>query len=44
MRAIVEAKRPNHGRLPNSELAVVMATSFFKALTRSDLDTAGHTR
>jgi mono/diheme cytochrome c family protein len=37
-RAIVEGKRPNHGRLPNTELAVVMATSFFKALTRSDLD------
>ena len=37
-RALVEGKRPNHGRLPNSELAVVMATSFFKALTRSDLD------
>jgi mono/diheme cytochrome c family protein len=37
-RAIVEGKRPNHGRLPNTELAVVMATSFFKALTPSDLD------
>ncbi len=37
-RAIVEGKRPNHGRLPNTELAGVMATSFFKALTHSDLD------
>lgn len=37
-RAIVEGKRPNHGRLPNTELAGVMATSFFKALTPSDLD------
>ena len=37
-RSIVDGKRPNHGRLPNTELAVVMATSFFKALTRSDLD------
>ena len=37
-RAIVEGKRPSHGRLANTELAVVMATSFFKALTPSDLD------
>jgi mono/diheme cytochrome c family protein len=37
-RSIVEGKRPNHGRLPNTDLAVVMATSFFKALTPSDLD------
>jgi mono/diheme cytochrome c family protein len=37
-RAIVEGRRPNHGRLANTELAVVMATSFFKALTPSDLD------
>lgn len=37
-RAIVEGKRPKHGRLANTELAVVMATSFFKALTLSDLD------
>ena len=37
-RAIVAGKRPNHGRLPNTELAVVMATSFFKAMTPSDLD------
>jgi mono/diheme cytochrome c family protein len=37
-RAIVEGKRPNHGRLPNTQLAVVMATSYFKALTPSDLD------
>jgi mono/diheme cytochrome c family protein len=37
-RSIVEGKRPSHGRLPNTELAVVMATSFFKALTPSDLD------
>ncbi|MGE5160416.1 MAG: c-type cytochrome [Betaproteobacteria bacterium] len=37
-RAIVEGRRPGHGRLANTELAVVMATSFFKALTPSDLD------
>lgn len=37
-RAIVEGKRPNHGRLANTELGVVMATSFFKALTPRDLD------
>jgi mono/diheme cytochrome c family protein len=37
-RSIVEGKRPNHGRLANSELAVVMAIPFFKALTPSDLD------
>lgn len=37
-RSIVEGKRPDHGRLPNTPLAVVMATSFFKALTPSDLD------
>ena len=37
-RAMVEGKRPNHGRLANTELAVVMATPFFKALTPSDLD------
>jgi mono/diheme cytochrome c family protein len=37
-RAIIQGKRPNHGRLPNSELAVVMATSYFKALTPSDLN------
>ena len=37
-RAIVEGRRPNHGRLPNTELAVVMAASFFKALTPADLD------
>ncbi|HET9025519.1 MAG TPA: c-type cytochrome [Burkholderiaceae bacterium] len=37
-RAIVEGKRPNHGRLANTELAVLMATPFFKALTPSDLD------
>jgi mono/diheme cytochrome c family protein len=37
-RAIIAGKRPNHGRLPNTELAVVMATSFFKAMTPSDLD------
>lgn len=36
--AIVEGRRPSHGRLPNTELAVVMATSFFKALTPTDLD------
>ena len=37
-RAIVEGKRPNHGRLANTELAVVMATSFFKAMTPADLN------
>ena len=37
-RAIVEGKRPNHGRLPNTDLGVVMATPFFKALTPSDLN------
>jgi mono/diheme cytochrome c family protein len=37
-RAIVEGKRPNHGRLANTELGVVMATSFFRALTPADLD------
>jgi mono/diheme cytochrome c family protein len=37
-RSIVEGKRPNHGRLANTGLAVVMATPFFKALTPSDLD------
>jgi len=37
-RAIVEGKRPSHGRLANTELGVVMATSFFKALTPSDLE------
>ena len=37
-RAIIDGKRPNHGRLPNTELAVVMATPFFKALTPADLD------
>jgi len=37
-RAIVQGIRPNHGRLPNTPLAVVMATSFFKALTPADLN------
>lgn len=37
-RAIVEGVRPNHGKLPNTTLGVVMAVSFFKALTPSDLD------
>lgn len=37
-RAIVDGKRPGHGRLPNSELAVVMASPFFRALTPTDLD------
>lgn len=37
-RAIVEGKRPNHGRLANTELGVVMPTPFFKALTPADLD------
>lgn len=38
--AIVCGKRPSHGRLSNTELAVVMATPFFEALTPSDLDAA----
>lgn len=37
-RAIVAGKRPGHGRLANTELAVVMAVQFFKALTPTDLD------
>ena len=37
-RAIVEGRRPSHGRLANTELAVVMPTSFIKALTPPDLD------
>lgn len=37
-RAIVEGVRPAHGRLPNTQLAVVMATSFFKAMLPRDLD------
>jgi mono/diheme cytochrome c family protein len=37
-RAIVTGRRPNHGRLANTELGVVMATPFFSALTPSDLD------
>src|SRR5512137_2178092 len=37
-RAIVEGRRPGHGRLANTELGVVMATSFFRALTPRDLD------
>ena len=37
-RAIVNGVRPSHGRLPNTHLAVLMATPFFKALTPSDLD------
>ena len=37
-RAIVKGVRPDHGRLASTQLAVVMATSFFKALTPSDLD------
>lgn len=36
--AIVRGVRPSHGRLANTHLAVVMATSFFKALTPSDQD------
>ena len=39
-RAIVYGKRPSHGCLSNAELAVVMATPFFEALTPSDLDAA----
>ncbi|MGZ9032537.1 MAG: c-type cytochrome, partial [Burkholderiaceae bacterium] len=37
-RAIVQGTRPSHGRLANTQLGVVMATSFFKALTPGDLD------
>lgn len=37
-RAIVDGRRPSHGRLAGTELAVVMPTSFFRALTPSDLD------
>jgi len=37
-RAIVGGMRPDHGRLPNTRLAVVMATSFFKAMTPADQD------
>ena len=37
-RAIVEGKRPSHGRLANAHLGVVMAAPFFKALTPGDLD------
>ncbi|MGZ9032300.1 MAG: c-type cytochrome, partial [Burkholderiaceae bacterium] len=37
-RAIVQGSRPSHGRLANTQLGVVMATSFFKALTPGDLD------
>lgn len=37
-RAIVEGTRPSHGRLASTPLGVVMATSFFKALTPGDLD------
>jgi mono/diheme cytochrome c family protein len=37
-RAIVNGVRPSQGRLPNTHLAVLMATPFFKALTPSDLD------
>lgn len=37
-RAIVAGVRPNHGRLANTTLAVVMPTPFFKALLPDDLD------
>lgn len=37
-RAIVAGVRPGHGRLPNTTLASVMATPFFKALLPRDLD------
>lgn len=37
-RAIVEGVRPDHGRLPNTTLAPVMAAPFFKALLPRDLD------
>jgi mono/diheme cytochrome c family protein len=37
-RAIVEGIRPGHGRLPNTQLAAVMATPFFKAMLPRDLD------
>jgi hypothetical protein len=37
-RAIVEGVRPGHGRLPNTQLGVVMPTPFLKALLPRDLD------
>jgi mono/diheme cytochrome c family protein len=37
-RALTEGVRPNHGRLPNTQLAAVMPISFFKALLPRDLD------
>jgi mono/diheme cytochrome c family protein len=37
-RAIVEGMRPAHGRLPNTQLAPVMAIGFFKAMLPEDLD------
>jgi hypothetical protein len=37
-RAIVEGVRPSHGRLPNTQLAAVMATPFFRAMLPRDLD------
>jgi mono/diheme cytochrome c family protein len=36
-RAITQGARPGHGRLPGTELAVVMWVNFYKALLPSDL-------
>lgn len=36
-RAITQGTRPGHGRLPGTELAVVMWVNFYKALLPSDL-------
>lgn len=36
-RAITRGLRPNHGRLPGSELALVMWVNFYKALLPADL-------
>jgi mono/diheme cytochrome c family protein len=37
-RSITTGVRPDHGRLPNTTVGVVMAVSYFKALTPTDLD------
>jgi mono/diheme cytochrome c family protein len=37
-RTITTGVRPGHGRLPNTTVGVVMAVSYFKALTPTDLD------
>ena len=37
-RAITLGQRPQHGRLPGTELAVVMWVNFYKAMTPTDLD------